>query len=96
LGFPIKLKVLDAIFKKNPEFECEYLKDMSKYVRISLAIKMPPELESHVRRKTEKPHKFIIYRTGSVTESGPHPVVNEIAYNKFIEVIVKNLDLLKA
>ncbi|HLX52744.1 MAG TPA: hypothetical protein VKR58_02330, partial [Aquella sp.] len=97
LGFEIKLTKLNMIFRKNPEFDCERINTVSKYVRLSLPMVIPPELKDQVGSKSKTPsHKFIIYKTGSVTQSGPHPFLNNIAYNKFITEINNNIETLRS
>lgn len=95
LGFPVKLATIDKIFRNSNDFSSEYHKDVAKFVRISLPMNASEEIIQQVRKKKQHwSHKFIIYKTGSVTQSGPHPVLNEMAYNKFIEMILKNRDML--
>ncbi len=69
-----------------------YKKSVDKFLTIYLPFEIPKNLASHIRRTDKKEkncHKFIIYKTGSVTQSGPHPELNEIAYKHFIQMAKK-------
>lgn len=96
LGFPVKLAIIDRIFKRNSEFVSAYDKDIVKFVRISLSMDIPDDLALTVKNKLKKPsHKFIIYKTGSIFQSGYHPILNKIAFDKFMNVVSKNIGRLR-
>lgn len=95
LEFPVKLSVIDKIFRNNSGFLSDYHKEVAKFVKVSLPMVTPPELKDEIRKKKNKwSHKFTIYKTGAVTESGPHGQLNRIAYEKFISIIEKNYEFL--
>lgn len=91
LGFEVKLSLIDKIFRNNSGFTSDYHKEVAKFAKVSLPMTTPIELANQIRKKKVKwSHKFTIYKTGSVTQSGPHPVLNAIAYEKFIRIIEAN------
>lgn len=74
----------------------EFTKSISTYVTIYLKFEIPENLQNEIRRNEKNDtnyHKFIIYKTGAVTQSGPHPILNEIAYNTFMKIIEKGKHL---
>jgi hypothetical protein len=88
LGFNINLGVISKIFEKYDDFIVEYNKDVAKYVKISYPMEIPDHLISSITKKKKMfSHKFIIYKTGSINQSGPHPELNEIAYNRLFNII---------
>lgn len=96
LGFPVKLAAIYRVFKRQTGFVSVYDKDIVKFVRISLPMEVPEELATSIRNKMKIPsHKFIIYKTGSVFQSGCHPVLNKIAFERFISAIARNVDKIR-
>ena len=95
VGFNIKLNLLSKIFTQDTGFICEYQIDLNKFASVSYFMNIPKELRNSIRKKTDSfSHKFTVYKTGSVTQSGPHPELNKIAFNKFKEVILKNKNVI--
>lgn len=71
-------------------FTAEYHKTSDRFVTVYLPFEIPTHLQASIKR-TKKPekmcHKFIVYKTGSVTQSGPHPELNHQAYILFMTMI---------
>ena len=56
-----------------------------KFVTVHIPYVIPDHLKDKISKKDYKlVHTFTIYENGSVTQSGPHPELNCIAYNIFI------------
>lgn len=72
------------------KFTSEYHKTADRFVTVYLPFEIPTHLASSIQR-TKKPekmcHKFIVYKTGSVTQSGPHPELNQHAYRLFMDMV---------
>jgi len=95
LGFAVNLDCINSLFNKVDGFVCEYFKDISKFAKVSIPMEVPEHLISQIRKgENAKCPKFIIYNSGSITQAGPHPEINMIAYSKFINVILNNLDFI--
>nr|QBK90096.1 MAG: uncharacterized protein LCPAC102_00060 [Pithovirus LCPAC102] len=73
-----------------------------KYVTVHIPYIIPDDYIMHIQKKkikvnknkkstTEQKqvHSFMIYTNGSVTQSGPYPPLNEIAYNKLMTALIK-------
>jgi hypothetical protein len=74
-------------------FVAEYKKSVDRYVTVYLPFEIPDHLIDEIKRNEKNgktSHKFIIYKTGSVTQSGPHPEMNQEAYYKFMEMLSIN------
>lgn len=96
IGFAVKLINMYKLFNNTPEFITEYNKETVKYVSISLPMEIPKELKKSIRKKDNIfYHRFIIYKTGSITQSGPHHDLNKLAYDKFMKIIMDNVEMLK-
>ena len=87
--------MLDKIFRKYNEFLPDYHKDISTFVRICYLQKIPEDLQGEIRRKEDKLPTLIIYKTGSVTQSGPHPILNKIVFEKFLQVIGNHMEAIR-
>lgn len=77
------------------KFTADYRKSIDKFIIVYLPFDIPEHLSSRIRRtdkKEKKCHKFIVYKTGAVTQSGPHPELNQYAYYRFIEMVQKCKD----
>lgn len=56
------------------------------WLTVHIPYEIPEELKSSILKKQDKyVHTFIIYKGGSVTQSGPHPILNRIAFDTFIK-----------
>ena len=80
---------------KSKDFSPEYRKSGDTAVTVYLPLDLTPELSDEILRneKNQKiAHKFIVYKTGGITQSGPHPIANEQAYYKFMDLIIPGLN----
>ena len=83
-------------FTKIPEYEVEFRNDSSSGSGVKIKIpyenssfQIPPEIEPYIHRKNSMCYQFLVHKEGSVTFSGPHVLLNEIAYNKFMSDFYK-------
>ena len=96
LGFLVNLKSLNGIFSDTHDFICEYQNEISKFATVTFQIEIPPHLLPQIRKKEKaKLPKFIIYNTGSITQSAPHPELADISRKRFIEIINQNINKIK-
>lgn len=95
LGYTINKNELKRIFNGNGSFVARQNKAMLDHVTIELPYQ--PKVSTKIKRKRNKvpKHTFIVYRTGSVTQSGPYGEIAENAYRKFMEIISANEDTIK-
>lgn len=95
LGFTVLRNELARIFSQYPKFTVRCDPAINAFVRID----MPFEIEegSKIHRKKSRgksdvngnKHVFIVYRSGSVTQTGPSLELMQEAYNEFMKIIVK-------
>lgn len=97
IGFRVKLSVINKIYNNTGgKFISEYNKDMVKYCQVSYMMNIPAHLANEIRKKKNVcVHSFVIYVTGGVTQSGPHPELNKIAHEAWAHYIMKNYDKIK-
>lgn len=97
LGFEVDLNSIHTAFNNiESDFVCEYFKDISKYAIVTAIMDLPEDLQPEMRKgiKAKLP-KFVIYTTGAVTQSGPHPTLNGIAHKNFMKIANLNVNKIK-
>lgn len=82
---------LARVFSELPDYNVTWRNDVNVGVKLELKYDIPPELENRIVRSSGT-HSFTVYATGSVTHSGPHQLLNEIAYNKFMTDFNNNVN----
>ena len=96
LGFHLNRSKFRDYVNKDDNFRAEYRTSGDSAVTVYLPLDAPPEVISEISRNKKNNkmfHKFIVYKTGSVTQSGPHPLINEQAYYKFMDLVKKGSDI---
>lgn len=64
------------------------------WLTVHIPYEIPDELKSSILKKQDKyVHTFIIYKGGSVTQSGPHHHLNKIAFETFINAFNQVKDI---
>lgn len=82
-------KIADLL-KKNSDFLIIYDNTISKNVTVNIPFEITEEFKNEIQRKKDKMyHTILIHKTGSVTQTSPHPELAKDAYNKFKELIEK-------
>jgi hypothetical protein len=87
LNFQVDRAKLDQLINEQYGFISRYNNALSPSVTIELRYK--PTLNSAVKRRKNKVphHTFLVYRSGSVTQSGPGEELMKKAYYKFMNFI---------
>ena len=67
-------------------FNARYNNTTDHHVTVTLPY-TPDESESIKRKAIEKCHTFMVYKTGIVTQSGPHPRMMKDVYLQFMNFI---------
>lgn len=100
LGFPVKRLELVRYIDRSCGFVPYFNNDLSNYVTIELPYEVDygnDEKDEVIKKKKSKVdhHTFIIYRSGSVTQSGPEIEVIEEAYYLFWQKIMEIKELIR-
>lgn len=91
LGFEVDRDKLNQFIDGRNGFISRYNNALATSVTIELPYE-PPENSSIKRRKNKIPHHtFLVYRSGSITQSGPGGELMEKAYYLFIKTIASLL-----
>lgn len=85
LNFSLQKVKLAMIFKENPEFRVRY----DNMIDHSVTISLPYEI---INEKKSKEHTFSVHHEGHVNQSSPNRELAKIAYEKFINYILKYKD----
>lgn len=95
LNFTVDKAQLKKIFDGNDGFHARHDQELLDYVTIELPY--TPRKDTRVKRKRNKvpKHTFIVYRTGSVTQSGPSRELTKEAYNRFMNIIADNIERIR-
>jgi hypothetical protein len=95
LGFQVDRNTLNEIFKERGI--------VSRYntsIRPSVTIEIPYHVEETAginrRRNKVSRHTFMVYRTGSITQTGPNIELMRDIYYLFFKIILENLELIKS
>lgn len=87
LGFQVDRTALNAFINGKNGFISRYNNALTTCVSIELPYK-PLASTTIKRKKTKVPHHtFLVYKSGSVTQSGPGGILMENAYYLFIDTI---------
>ena len=85
----------DILFNCVDGFACVYNNDVSPYARIICPYELTEE-EIRTRKPDANHHvTFLVYRSGKITQIGPGGKRMEDAYNRFMSVVVTNMNTLK-
>lgn len=88
LGISIERKNLrDHI--RNYGFLSHYTNQINNYVIIRLPYEQDPKINYICKKKKSKKHTFTVYKSGSVTQSGPGGSQGEEAYYKFRNAVLE-------
>jgi hypothetical protein len=91
LGFKVNRSALDNLIHDKNGFHSRYNNALVAHVTIELPY-TPPSGMSIKRRKGKIPHHtFLVYRSGSVTQSGPGGELMREAYYLFMKTLVELL-----
>jgi len=92
LGCKIIRSRLAKKFSAISEYEVIYRNDSSSGSGVIITIpydrppfEIPEEIKPYINRGKSNKYQFVVFSSGSVTFSGPHVLLNEIAYNKFMQ-----------
>jgi len=87
LGFCVKRQMLKREINRKNGFFSIYKNEINNNVNIKLPY--IPGADAKVRKKSDKipHHTFIVYETGSVTQTGPNPDLMEEPYYRFLKTI---------
>ena len=84
LGAELRLYRLIDEFRKLG-IHAEQDNTSQHWLTVHIPYEIPEELKAFILKKQDKyVHTFIIYKGGSVTQSGPHPILNRVAFQTFI------------
>ena len=88
--------ILDNLVDEFEKYEDICVYKNKNYVTIHIPYEIPLYLKNKILKKqgsVKYVHSFLIYYKGSVTQSGPHHLLNEHAYNIFMNIFnsIKNL-----
>lgn len=87
LGYEVNRTILDELIDNKNGFVSRYNNALSTSVTIELPYE-PTNTSSIKRRKNKIPHHtFLVYKSGSVTQSGPNSDLMKDAYYLFMETI---------
>ncbi len=76
-------RLIDELLKLGIHAEQDTISQ--HWLTVHIPYKIPDDLKMYILKKEEKyVHTFIIYTRGSITQSGPHPTLNKIAFETFI------------
>ena len=74
--------------KNDPRFIVHYDNMAVHNIQLWLPFKIPDHLVDQIKRKENKRrHVFMIYKSGTVTQSSPHPELAKEAYNQLMNII---------
>lgn len=100
INFNIGCFIDKEIFKRVFENNDEFIASTDPQCRGDVLVQLPYQdvIENRLtKRKRNKPpkHSFTVYKTGSVTQSGPGGALAEDAYNRFYQIVLDNYELIK-
>lgn len=96
LGYDVKRSMLDELMSTNSGgFISLYDPGFFAGVKIEKSY-LPDFIQNTKKHKKNPKYSFIVYGSGSVTQSGPNKEKNEIEYINFMTEIKKIEDLIKA
>jgi len=90
LGFKLNRIKFRDVFEGKGEFYSRFNNQLNTKVMIEIKCDKPIKKKGKVSKVT-----FMVYRTGSVTQTGPTYEDNESAYNKFIQIVKENINVIK-
>jgi len=89
IGFKInRLKLYEIL--TNNGFICKY----NNSINHLFCARLPYKCDNIKRKKMY--HSFMIYRSGSITQSGPDENMMKEAYDKFMNLVINNKDVLRS
>lgn len=96
LGYNVKRPILDELMSNNSGGFIS-LYDPGLFAGVKIEKSYIPDIIDNTKKNKKTPkYSFIVYGSGSVTQSGPNKEKNEIEYVNFMTEIKKIEDLIKA